>query len=272
MAECGAVLSLFASLLLAAQPPVTIAVPGMATTGLEAAIGDAVFERFATVLGQTPGLKVSTARDLQQTLGLERQRELMGCDTRGSSCLAELAGSLGVDAIISASLAKVGTRYLTTVRALRARDGAEVASASGRLADLDEVSAWLDTQAPLLGEKVLLAFGRTPGAAAPQSAGFVRFLPGLLGLAAGGTGAGLLVVAGGHRASLQAASVPAGDISSTAQAGQTFETAGAVLTGVGAAGVVASVVWLLAAPAASTTAMVVPSPGGATVSIGGTFP
>jgi hypothetical protein len=50
------------------------------------------------------GLVVTTPSDIRALLGLERQKQLLGCD-EGASCLAELSGALGAGAIIAGQLA-----------------------------------------------------------------------------------------------------------------------------------------------------------------------
>src|SRR3990172_8953663 len=42
------------------------------------------------------GLEVTSPRELTALLGLERQRQLLGCED-DSSCLIEIAGAIGVD-------------------------------------------------------------------------------------------------------------------------------------------------------------------------------
>ncbi len=76
---------------------------------------------------------MTTKRDIEQILGLERQKALLGCSEGSTTCLAELSGALGVDAVFSGSLAKTGSSYTVTIRVVRAKDGAEVASISERL-------------------------------------------------------------------------------------------------------------------------------------------
>lgn len=260
-------------LMVATQAPVSLALPGVSVAGVDQGVADAAFEQFATVLGQTRGLKVSTARDLQNVLGLERQRQLLGCTAGGDSCIAEIAGSLGVDALLTGTLALVGSKYVTTLRVLRARDGTEVASSSSRLSNLDEVTSWLDAQAPVLADKVLVAFGRS-SASVSSGPGFLRAVPALAGVVVGGVGAGLLIGSSLDRSALQSASVPAGQIDGVAQRGQTLETAGWIMAGVGAAGLLASGIWFIATPSPPEQPRVtfMPTPTGGMVLLQGGLP
>lgn len=59
------------------------------------------------------GFAVITPADVSAVLGLERQRQLMGCAE--SSCLAELGGALGVDYIVRGTVAVLGSSTAITL-------------------------------------------------------------------------------------------------------------------------------------------------------------
>ena len=129
-------LGLVAVVLLTAAP-VKVAVPGFNVSGLDAAQADAWVDRFVTLLSADGAFKLTTSRDIQQVLGIERQRELLGCTDGQASCLAELAGALGVDAILTGTVAHAGTGYTASLRVLKTGDGAQIAAVTGRLRDVD---------------------------------------------------------------------------------------------------------------------------------------
>jgi MYXO-CTERM domain-containing protein len=59
--------------------------------------------------------RVIGSKELVTLIGLERQRQLLGC-SEDTSCMAEIASALGSEFICSASVGKVGTTYLVTMR------------------------------------------------------------------------------------------------------------------------------------------------------------
>ncbi len=255
-------------LCLAQAAPVKIAVPGLSLSGIETRLGEAYVERFATLLGRDPGLRVTTKRDIEQMLGLERQRQLLGCTENSLACIAELAGGLGVEAVLSGSLAKTGSSYTVTLRVLRTNDGSEIASASERLKNEDALSDWLEAEAPRLAEKIGRAFGRSTKVASPH---VERWIPALVG-------GGLLLAGGGMQLGarldaqrLEDGVVPLAETQQVMAGGKTLETASWVLMGVGAAGIAASVTWALVGGTEPRVA-VVPMQGGAFVSVGGVLP
>jgi hypothetical protein len=85
-------------------------------------------------------LQVLGMSDLRAVLGLERQRQLLGCDS--GECLAELGGALGVDRILAGSIGRVGDAYYLNMKLIRAttavvdaRAGREVRGGEAELVD-----------------------------------------------------------------------------------------------------------------------------------------
>ena len=52
-------------------------------------------------------LSVVTPAEVMTLLGRERQRQLLGCGEAAESCLAELAGALGIDGVLLGEIAAV---------------------------------------------------------------------------------------------------------------------------------------------------------------------
>lgn len=240
-----------------------VAATGFQATGVDVRVAEAWVERFADVMARG-GVKVTTQRDVQQLLGLERQKQLLGCAEDSSSCLAELAGALGVDAVLSGSVAKSGSGFLVTLKVLRVSDASVWASASDRLRDEDALQDFLDETARRFAATL-------SGATSPRPA-LIRWLPAIGGLVAGAAGATFFVLSKQDAATLgSGASTPGVAITGVAARGRTFEALGLTLIGVGVAGIGASVVWLLLErPTPAVT--VVPVAGGAVFAFGGSFP
>lgn len=66
------------------------------------------------------GVSAIGMAEIRDMLGFERQRQMMGCSA-DESCLAEIAGSLGVDEIVSAELVLVRKSYTLSMRRLDMR-------------------------------------------------------------------------------------------------------------------------------------------------------
>jgi len=62
---------------------------------------------------------VLSRTEIRSILSFEAEKQLLGCDDE--SCLAELAGALGVDFLISGSLGKVGDSTVLTLRNINLR-------------------------------------------------------------------------------------------------------------------------------------------------------
>lgn len=115
-------------LLLVAVAPAQAAAPRIAALdftviGLDPSMGGFYAEHLSVRL-EGKGLRVTTQRDIAAVLSVERQKQLLGCADDSSSCMAELAGALGVDALISGQVARIGKSFQLNFRILSARDAA----------------------------------------------------------------------------------------------------------------------------------------------------
>jgi hypothetical protein len=119
-----------------APPQLKIASPGL--TGVRISDQEATFfsEHLAQQLA-VAGAKVTSDREISALLGLERKRQLLGCSEGSTQCVAELAGALGVDALVLGDVAKLQSRYQVNVKLLAVATGALLAAESER-ADTDE--------------------------------------------------------------------------------------------------------------------------------------
>jgi hypothetical protein len=189
--------SLFVAVLLFATPePVKVAAPAFSLAGVDPKLGAVFQERFVSRLGAAD-LRVTSQQDIAQVLGLERQKQLLGCSTESSSCLAELAGALGVDLVLSGSVARSESGFIASIRVIRADDGQLVASPNTRTRTEGEFLDWLDATADSLRATILqklrgkavsapvATVSVAPGPTSPV----VRWIPGIIG--------GVLIVTGG---------------------------------------------------------------------------
>jgi hypothetical protein len=87
------------------------------------------------------GLRVLTSDEITSVLGLERQRQLLGCTD--VSCTAELAGALGVDAITITRLGRVGAQQLAISKVVSAKSGEVLAEATETVSRPEQLSGAL---------------------------------------------------------------------------------------------------------------------------------
>jgi TolB-like protein len=268
-------LTLALALTISASPAeVTVVFPGF--SGLDAKVADAMSERFASELGKGSGVRVVTRRDVEQVLGLERQKALLGCSESSNSCIAELAAGLGANAMITGTVVPVGSKVTVTLRLIDARDGRVVSSESARLRDLDAAQDWLDAQAPMTRTKVIEFFGSAElkQKTAPPSVNWLPWVTTGLGAAAAVSGAVLFASSKGDAQALRDVTPSSTlNISETAKSGQTKETAGVILLAAGGAVLVGGVIWGVVSstrPSASVGLAVIPN--GSAIVLTGALP
>jgi len=261
-----------------ADTPVKLAAPQLSVLNMDARAGTFFNEHVADEL-TAQGFRVTTAKEIEELVGLERRRQLVGCD-ESSSCLSELANALGVDAIVTGEIGKFGGTYQLLLKVNSAIDGRQLASYGARVngeeAVLDEIAKGASAMAP----QVAAAFGRTLHPVVRQRVTTPRdfaWLPALGGALVAGAGGFCLYQAGVRYQQLEnptgVMTVAQGD--AIRKAGSTFQGAGLAALGVGGAALVAAGGMFLFGggerPAATASAAVLPG-GGFAVGVAGVLP
>lgn len=232
---------LLPALLLALAPgDVKLAAPGLHVTGMDPALAEALNEHLAQSF---EGVRVVTPRDIATLLGLERQKQLLGCSEAAASCMVELSNALGVNGVVLGDLVKLGDVIQMNLRIIDPISGKKLASVSER-ANSD--SAVLD---------VLTRAGRGLQGQVFDALGVqqvVKSRPWWVPLAIGGVlaavGAGLAFGALDAHTKLTsgaARTLTLGQAQTLAGTGGTLQTLSAVSFGLAGAAVVASIVLLL---------------------------
>lgn len=226
-------------------------------------------QTFALRLAQSGEFRVTTPRDIAQILGLERQKQLLGCADASTSCLAELAGALGVEGVVSGELALVGKVYQLTVKVTSSTDARVLFQAIERVKQQDDILEAIDSLAAKARRELLVTLRppvhttlpvvsdvpstTTPASSVTQTAPsstttaqWALFTAGLVVLAGGAVGEGLAVAD-----YQQLTTGPVADEPSAARlraSGSLKQGLGVGAMGVGAAAVIASLIWLAATP------------------------
>jgi hypothetical protein len=146
------------SLLIFAAPPTKVAVmPVKADEGTRAMLPGVLDDYLLTAAQKVGGFEVISQDDINVLLGLERQKELLGCEE--VSCFAEIGGALGVDRIAAWEVSRVGAEWAVAGRLLDVRAATVVRRTA--MAVEGDAQALLDA-ASTLARQVLL--GEEPGA------------------------------------------------------------------------------------------------------------
>jgi hypothetical protein len=261
----------FVVVVLVQAPVVKVAAPAFSLVGIEPKLGAAFQDRFVSRLGSAQ-VRVTSQRDIEQVLGLERQKALLGCDTESSTCLSELAGALGVDLVLSASVARSESGFIATIRVIRAENGQLVAAPNTRVATEAQLLDWLDQTADSLRDTML---GKPVATSGPPSK-VVPWVPAMVGGALAIAGAVILGLARYDYDWLNAKQPnlfdpTKGTPAQVLQEGVRFTTVGTLLAGFGAAAIVASIIWSTVSSSSPKVAFM-PSATGGTLAIVGVWP
>jgi hypothetical protein len=88
-----------------------------AQAGVEHGVATALTDAVAAEVDRRGYFQATSPRDVQTLLGVERQRQLLGCTEEGS-CLTELAGAIGARYVLSGAVARLGDAYQLSLQTL----------------------------------------------------------------------------------------------------------------------------------------------------------
>lgn len=200
-------------------------------------------EQLLTELAKNDRFEVIGSSDVTLLLGLERQKQLLGCEETSASCLAELGGALGTQWLISGALTRAGSIYRIDLKVVDTRK-ARAINRVGRTVESQEELVLL---AEKLAEELVAPLPAPPGAGVAIG----RLMPWVsvgLGVVAAGGGVGLMASANAQAAALNQskASLYWAELQAQGAPIQRQYWAGVALLGVGSAAVLGGLLcaWL----------------------------
>lgn len=111
------VLTILTALALSAPEKPKLAVLDVQGSGVAPELVTAITESMTQEATRRGFFDVIASSDIRTLLGMERQKQLMGC-SEGSSCTAELAGALGARFVLSGTLTRLGEALQLTLQTL----------------------------------------------------------------------------------------------------------------------------------------------------------
>jgi hypothetical protein len=218
--------------------------------GLAGPLTDQLVKPFAPV-------RVVTPRDIGALLGLERQKELLGCSA-GGECMAELGNALGVQGVLRGDVVKIGAVIQINARVIDPLGGKPLAQASEQITKDELLFDALTRVGADLRRQFYASLGETPPAppgsdavvVRPMNRGMRRWFPiPLVVGAASLVGSGALFALAKSRYDQltqgNPMSIMASELPSLVEGGKLYQTLGAVFVTVGIAAVIAAVAVLV---------------------------
>jgi hypothetical protein len=187
-------LPVLAALTLGAAPQVKLAAPGLAHVGVDDSVAAMFSQHFAQQL-ELNGVHVVAQQEIAALIGLERQKQLLGCSDGSTNCVAEIGGALGVDGVITGTIAKLDNGYLVNLKIASSLDGSSMASVSRRGKSDGELVDWMTEIAPEIAAQLKAAKSGAPVGAVSASGGLrsKSWVPAVVGAAFLITGVALII-------------------------------------------------------------------------------
>jgi TolB-like protein len=232
--------------------PVKLATVPFERAGIDQALAGLVQDTLANKLAESPLLQVTTPRDVTALLGLERQKQLLGCPEQSTNCMAELGGALGVDALVTGSIGRAGKSFQLNVK---------VIDASGAKALFVYTSDVLSSEDALLAESTKVAqliaqrFEELHGSTASSASNWAPWILFGTGVAVAGTGAVFAILAKGQLDTLNGTAniSPPSTPELVRDQGKTYQSVSIALLATGGAMMVGGLVWRFAFPKSPVT-------------------
>lgn len=124
-------LPLLSVVLLAAAPDTQLTIAGseLSRVHVDAEVADYALEHLSQRLA-TEGIHLVTPKEIGTLLGMEKQRQLLGCSEGAGNCMVELGNALGAAGVLVGDLAKFGDTYQLNLRVLDTQTGKPVTTAT----------------------------------------------------------------------------------------------------------------------------------------------
>jgi len=244
-------------------------------------------EHFAQRLAAN-GIQVITPQQVTSVREMEKLRQLVGCPETSADCLIELGHMLGAQGVLRGTLGKVGESFLVDVRVYQASDGKVISARSVQAKTTEALVRALDQMAtevaaelkavllpkpppsPLAEkekekerekEKIVIAVPPPPPPPRPIDWRGMAWIPGAVGLAAGGAGGYFFFDAEAQRAKLNAGDIYLAEAQAARASGERSAVIGTALAVTGGALLVgAGAMFLFGAPRGPVS--VTPTPTG----------
>lgn len=228
-------------------PRLNVALPGLSLVSLPATRETFFTEHLAAGLARR-GAQVTTAKAIGEMLGVERQRQLLGCAESG--CTIELANALGADGIVTGELAQIGRVFQVNLKLVSSRNAEVVAAFQRQVTSEEGLLDALNEGAVVLATEGAERLGRSLTPSGAPTAGVRRWswIPLALGVASGVTGGVMFGLAAGNHAAIPrdgAMPLSYATAAAYAEAGKTQQTLGWVAVSFAVVAVATSVVMFI---------------------------
>lgn len=120
----------------AAEKPKLVVLDLSPGSGVDASVTGPLTEALTAEVARRGFFEVISQRDMTTLMGVERQKQLMGCSEESTSCLSELSGAMGAQFVLSGTVAKLGDAFQMTLSTLDTRKAQPLARATRIATDL----------------------------------------------------------------------------------------------------------------------------------------
>src|SRR5207247_2413764 len=89
-----------------------------AGSGIDASMARSFGDAVTNEVSRRGFFETTSTQEIQTMLGVERQRQLLGCSEQAQSCMTELADAIGARFVLSGSLTKLGDAFQLSLQTI----------------------------------------------------------------------------------------------------------------------------------------------------------
>jgi hypothetical protein len=116
----------------------------LTSNGVAPEVARTLSDVVAAAVVRQPGLIVTAGADIRARLQAEGTKQAAGCDSSLDSCMAELAGALDADLVVSGSVGFLGDVTIVSVALYDARKQASIGREQAEVTELSHASRAVD--------------------------------------------------------------------------------------------------------------------------------
>lgn len=110
--------------------------------GVEPGTANLIMDVVTSAFSKTNRFDVKSGDDIAELINLEAGKEALGCDD--ASCMAEIAGAMGAEYVVSGRIGKLGSTYVLKIAVFNPQEGRTVGQEAIQSKSLDELPARLE--------------------------------------------------------------------------------------------------------------------------------
>ena len=139
-----------------------VLVPDFSAQGVDANTTRTIADSVAAAIAKDGALDVISGADMRAIVDVQASKQALGCDAVSQACLAELAGALSADLVVTGSVGSLGTLIVVNLGLYDAKQQHSVGKQKVSAEHMEELAPKIDAAVATLFQRDVVASGPSP--------------------------------------------------------------------------------------------------------------